>query len=122
MTRHRDEKLQTIADSVVGRRCGHEALVALARCGDLIDCDAGATFHSERDVGRWAYLLLEGDVALGHHGEPLAVASRGSWFPLHERPRGASGTSLTAVSDSHLLVFRSFETAVLDLPVLDVAH
>jgi hypothetical protein len=123
MGRHRDEKLQTIASSVVGRRCSQHELSELGRRGDLIDCVAGSTFHSDRDVGRWAYLLLDGDVALSQHGDPLAVAARGSWFPLHDAARGGrSRTSLTALSDSRLLVFRACETAaVLDLPVLGFA-
>ena len=124
MRRHRDEKLEVIADSVVGRRCNLGEVTALGRAGDLIDCAAGSTFHSERDVGRWAYLLLDGDVALSQHGDPLAVAARGSWFPLHEAPRSdRSCPSLTALSDARLLVFRPFETqAVLDLPALAFAR
>jgi hypothetical protein len=124
MGRHRDEKLQVIADSVVGRRCSHRELSALGRAGDLIDCRAGSTFHSERDAGRWAYLLLDGDVALSQHGDPLAVAARGSWFPLGTNGRiDRSRTSLTALSDAHLLVFRAVETdAVLDLPSLAFAR
>jgi len=124
MRRHRDLKLQRIADSMVGRRCGPHELSQLGRAGDLIDCAAGSTFHSERDPHRWAYLLLDGDVALSQHGDPLAVAARGSWFPLHDRSRteGSSAT-LTALSDSQLLVFRSSEIAtVLDLPSLAFAR
>jgi hypothetical protein len=124
MGRPRDRKIQIIADSVVGRRCGRHELSELGRAGDLIDCVAGSTFHSERDVGRWAYLLLDGDVALSQHGDPLAVAARGSWFPLHERPgANPTRTSLTALSDSRLLVFRGCETdAVLGLPNLAFAR
>jgi hypothetical protein len=117
MGRHRDQKLQVIADSMVGRRCTRHELAELGRAGDLIDCAAGATFHSELDARRWAYLLLDGDVALSQHGDPLAVAARGSWFPLHDRARtDGSATSLTALSDSRLLVFRRSEVdAVLEL-------
>jgi hypothetical protein len=124
MGRHRDEKLQVIAESVVGRRCSRQELSELGRAGDLIDCTAGSTFHSERDVGRWAYLLLHGDVALSQHGDPLAVAARGSWFPLHTQARiDRSRTSLTALSDAQLLVFRAAETdAVLGLPTLAFAR
>ena len=120
MGRRRDQKLQVIADSVVGRRCSRRDLSELGRAGDLITCATGSTFHSERDGGRWAYLLLDGDVALSQRGDPLAVAARGSWFPLHDRGgAGASGTSLTALSDSQLLVFRASETAaVLELRAL----
>ena len=123
MGRPHDEKIRIIADSVVGRRCSQHELSELGRTGDLIDCVAGSTFHSERDVGRWAYLLLDGDVALSQHGDPLAVAARGSWFPLHDPARvGGTRASLTALSDSRLLVFRAWETAaVLDLPVLRFA-
>jgi len=123
MGRHRDQKLEVIAESVVGRRCSRHDLAQLGRAGDLIRCGAGSTFHSEGDGGRWAYLLLDGDVALSQHGDPLAVAARGSWFPLHERTSaGGDRTSLTALSDSQLLVFRSWEAdAVLDLRKLDVA-
>ena len=120
MGRHRDQKLQRIADSIVGRGCGHLELSELGRAGDLVDCAAGATFHTERDPDRWAYLLLDGDVAVSRHGDPLAIAARGSWFPLHERSGvERSGATLTALSDSQLLVFRSSEIgAVLDLPSL----
>jgi hypothetical protein len=124
MGRHRDEKLQVIADSLVGRHCNRHDLSELGRAGDLISCASGSTFHSERDGGRWAYLLLDGDVALSQHGDPLAVAARGSWFPLHD---GSSvdgrGTSLTALSDARLLVFRAREaSAVLELPALGFAR
>jgi hypothetical protein len=124
MGRHRDQKLQTIADSVVGRRCSHHEVSELGRAGDLIDCAAGSTFHHERDGGRWAYLLLDGDVVLSQHGDPLAVAARGSWFPLHDRARiGGPPTSLTALSDAQLLVFRAAETnVVLGLPSLTFAR
>ena len=124
MGRHRDQKLQIIADSVIGRRCSRHELSELGRAGDLIDCSAGSTFHRERDGGRWAYLLLDGDVALSQHGDPLAVAARGSWFPLHDRGRIAGPpTSLTALSDSQLLVFRAAETdVVLGLPSLAFAR
>ena len=108
MGRHRDEKLRTIADSVVGRGCSPQQLCDLGRAGDLIDCAAGGTFHAETDAGRWAYLLLDGDVALSQRGDPLAVATRGAWFPLWNE--GSTGgrppLALTALSDSRLLVFR----------------
>ena len=118
MGRHRDRKLQTIGDSTLGRRCSSRELVDRGRAGDLVDCEAGATVHSELDARRWAYLLLEGDVALSQHGDPLAVAARGSWFPLHDAAR-ADAMTLTALSDSQLLVFRRPEIgAVLDLPGL----
>ena len=124
MGRHRDQKLEIIAGSVVGRNATHQQLQELGRAGDLIDCAAGTTFHTEHDAGRWSYLLLDGDVALSREGEPLAVAARGSWFPLN--PGSASlrsQASLTALSDSRLLVFRSFEaTAVLDLPAMSFAR
>ncbi|MFL6205604.1 MAG: hypothetical protein ACJ739_09650 [Acidimicrobiales bacterium] len=121
MGRRRDEKLQSIAESVVGRRCSQHDLTTLGRRGDLIRCAAGSTFHPEAASGRWAYLLLDGDVALSQHGDPLAVATGGSWFPLHGGTAG-SRTSLTALSDSRLLVFRASETAsVLDLPALGFA-
>ena len=120
MGRHRDEKLRIIAESVVGRRCNHHDLMALGRTGDLISCAAGATFHPEAASGQWAYLLLDGDVALSQQGDPLAVATRGSWFPLQST--GSSRASLTALSDSRLLVFRASETAaVLDLRALGSA-
>ena len=108
MARHRDVKLQTIAESVVGRGCSPQQLCDLGRAGDLIDCDAGQTFHAEGDPSRWAYLLLHGDVALSQRGDPLAVASRGAWFPLWDGASSASRVplSLTALSDSRLLVFR----------------
>ena len=124
MGRHRDEKLDIIAGSVIGRRCSRGELAELGRVGDLIDCTAGSTFHSERDAGRWAYLLLDGDVALSQHGDPLAVAARGSWFPLHDGSGvGRARPSLTALSDARLLVFRAVETsAVLDLPSLSFAR
>jgi hypothetical protein len=104
MGRHRDEKLQTIAESVAGRGCTAQQVCDLGRAGDLIDCAAGQTFHAETDPGRWAYLLLRGDVALSQQGDPLAVATRGAWFPLWTGDRAP--TSLTALSDSTLLVFR----------------
>ncbi len=122
MGRHRDVKLQTLAESVVGRGCSPQQLCDLGRAGDLIDCDAGQTFHAESDASRWAYLLLDGDVALSQHGDPLAVASRGAWFPLWDAARGGRvPLSLTALSDSRLLVFRrpDFEE-VRTIPALAV--
>jgi hypothetical protein len=104
MGRHRDQKLHTIAESVVGRGCSSDQLRDLGRAGDLIECTAGQTFHTETDATRWAYLLLRGDVALSQSGDPLAVASRGTWFPLWDE--AATRMSLSALSDSQLLVFR----------------
>ena len=122
MGRHQDRKLDIIARSVVGRDARPHELAELGRAGDLIDCAAGATLHAERDRNRWSYLLLAGDVALSRQGAPLAVAARGSWFP-HDPHGGASPVTLTALSDSRLLVFRSFEaTAVLDLPTMAFAR
>jgi hypothetical protein len=107
MGRHEDLKLRTIAESVVGRRCRASDVRDLGRAGDLIECPAGATFHAESDLDRWAYLLLDGDVAVSHHGDPIALATRGAWFPRPPRERPADErTSLTALSDSRLLVFR----------------
>lgn len=105
MGRHRDEKLNVIAGSIVGRGCTAQQLCDLGRAGDLVDCAAGEVFHSESDARRWAYLLLTGDVALTQHGDPMAVASRGAWFPLWDAGE-RSALSLTALSDSRLLVFR----------------
>ena len=116
MGRRRDEKLRIIAESVVGRGCSHRELYELGRAGDLIDCPAGGNFHSERDASRWAYLLISGDVAVSQHGAPLAVAAKGSWFPLHQDDRtNRSRTSLTALDAAQLLAFRSFEVS----PALD---
>jgi CRP-like cAMP-binding protein len=107
MGRRRDVKLQTIAESVVGRGCSPQQLCDLGRAGDLIDCTAGETFHAEGDATRWAYLLLDGDVALSQRGDPMAVATRGAWFPLWDGAAGGRAPlSLTALSDSRLLVFR----------------
>ena len=105
MGRHRDEKLHVIADSVVGRGCSARQLFDLGRAGDLLDCAAGETFHAASDARRWAYLVLNGDVALSHEGDPMAVATRGGWFPLWDEG-GRAPMSLTALSDSKLLVFR----------------
>jgi len=116
MGRHRDEKLRIIAESVAGRGCSHRELYELGRAGDLIDCPAGGTFHTERDASRWAYLLISGDVAVSQHGRPVAVAAKGSWFPLHEDDRTTpSRTSLTALGAAQLLAFRAFEVS----PALD---
>ena len=71
MGRHRDEKLRIIAESVVGRGCSHRELYELGRAGDLIDCPAGGTFHSERDASQWAYVLINGDVAVSTSINPL---------------------------------------------------
>lgn len=118
MGRHRDEKLHVIAESVVGRGCSSQQLCDLGRAGDLLDCAAGDTFHAASDARRWAYLLLDGDVALSHQGDPMAVATRGAWFPLWDNGDGAP-LSLTALSDSKLLVFRrpDFEE-VRSIPLL----
>jgi len=107
MGRHEDQKLRTIAESVVGRRCSAGDVRAIGRAGDLFECRAGGTFHAESDPDRWAYLLLDGDVAVSHHGDPIALATKGAWFgrPPSERP-AYDGTGLTALSDSRLLVFR----------------
>jgi hypothetical protein len=123
MGRQRDQKLDVIARSVVGRRASHREVEELGRAGDLIECASGATFHGEHDLERWSYLLLDGDVVLSRDGAPLAVAARGSWFPHQCGPRRAAPMSLTALSDSRLLVFRSFEAdAVLDLPTMTFAR
>jgi hypothetical protein len=124
MGRHEDRKLELIARSVVGRQCSRGDLRELGRVGDLIDCSAGTTFHSEREARRWAYLLLDGDVALTHGDEPIAVATEGSWFPLQDGGTPAvSRTSLTALNDARLLVFRPREVGcVLDLPALAFAR
>lgn len=107
MGRHEDVKLRTIAESVVGRGRSAHDVRALGRAGDLFACPAGGTFHAESDPDRWAYLLLDGDVAVSHHGDPIALATKGAWFgrPPRERP-AREGTGLTALSDSRLLVFR----------------
>ena len=118
MGRHRDEKLHVIAGSVVGRGCSSQQLCDLGRAGDLFDCAAGETFHAESDPRRWAYLVLDGDVALSQQGDPMAVATRGAWFPLWDNA-GRARLSLTALSDSKLLVFRrpDFEE-VRSIPLL----
>jgi hypothetical protein len=118
MGRHRDEKLHVIAESVVGRGCSPQQLCDLGRAGDLIDCAAGETFHAETDARRWAYLLLTGDVALSQQGDPMAVATRGAWFPLWGSD-DRSPLSLTALCDSKLLVFRRPEfEEVRSIPIL----
>src|SRR5688572_28406786 len=108
MGRRQDVKLQTIAESFVGRGCSPQQLCDLGRAGDLIDCGVGQTFHAESDASRWAYLLLDGDVALSQRGDPLAVATRGAWFPLWDGESTGRRVplSLTALRDSRLLVFR----------------
>ncbi len=124
MRRQPDEKLRIIRDSVVGRGCSPQELRELGHAGDLITCAEGETFHSELDANRWAYLLLDGHVALSQQGDPLAVASRGSWFPLRPADRSAyrAHTSLTALRDSQLLVFRWSDVGgVLELPAMTAA-
>ena len=123
MGRREDLKLRTIAESVVGRRCRAGDVRALGRAGDLIECPAGRTFHAESDPDRWTYLLLDGDVAVSHHGDPIALATKGAWFPrppLEGRPHDSTG--LTALSDSRLLVFRWPDVGgLLAMPALAAA-
>lgn len=88
--------------------------------GDLIECAAGGTFHAESDPDWWTYLLLDGDVAVSHHGDPIALATKGAWFPRTSRERRAGdGTGLTALSDAQLLVFRWPDVGgLLEMPAL----
>src|SRR5687767_2538332 len=120
MGRREDQKLRTIADSVVGRRCSARDVRELGRAGDLIECAAGRTFQAESDPDWWAYLLLDGDVAVSRHGDPVALATRGAWFPRARRDDHADdGTGLTALSDSRLLVFRWRDVGgLLEMPAL----
>lgn len=107
MGRSPDRKLEHLAGTLLRDVCDADAIRVLAAAGDLVARPAGTRIHDEAERNHWSYLLLDGNVALTQHGDPLALSAPGTWFPIGAgRPTNRPRATLTAVSDVELLVFR----------------
>ena len=113
MRRNPDRKLERLAGSVLGGMCDREQLSMLATAADLVVRPAGDVVHREAERNHWSYFLLDGNLVVSQHGDPLAVSAPGSFFPTgHSRPATSARATLTAMSDVELLVFRWRELGV----------
>jgi len=119
-TRH-DPKLDVLRDAFGFAGARLRDLQALARLFDEVQVDAGERLVREGEPGRELFLIVDGQVAVTVHDQPLATVGPGEFvgeMTLFERgPRSAMVTALTPVR-TLVAGTQSFATLLNDAAVL----
>ena len=103
--------------------CSKRELQRLARAGDEVTKQAGYTFVEQGDVGREAYVILEGTAVVKRNGRKIATLGVGDQFGelalLDHGPRTASVVAETDVT-VFVITARRFRGVLEEVPA--IAH
>ncbi len=118
-----DSKIEVLQAVPLFSSCTKKELERVAKATDEVSMAAGRTFVHQGEVGREAFIVVEGEVTIERSGQAIATLGPGEVVGelslLDHGPRSASATCAT---DCKLLVVdqRRF-TAVID-DVHSIAH
>jgi CRP/FNR family transcriptional regulator, cyclic AMP receptor protein len=115
MARRRDEKLDWLERVLPLDGLSEQELSALGACSDWITRPAGTQLARQGELGREAFVIVDGVIEVRRDGEPLAMLERGEVVGELAVLGGWHRTAdILAETDVELLVFdvRSFERAM----------
>lgn len=111
----RDEKLDWLERVLPLKDLTEDELAALGACTDRITRPAGAVLARQGELGREAFVVVEGEIEVRRDGEPLALLGAGEVVGELAVLGGWHRTAdILAATDVELIVFdvRSFERAM----------
>ena len=100
-----DEYLDHLRAVPLFSTCSTNDLTAIAQAVDEITVEAGRVLITEGDVGKEAFVIVEGEATVSRNGEDIATLSAGAPFgemALAERP--PRNATVTAATPMRLLV------------------
>ncbi len=115
MARRRDEKLDWLERVLPLEGLSEAELSALGSCSDWISRSAGTWLARQGELGREAFVIVEGQIEIRRDGEPLAMLGAGDVVGELAVLGGWHRTAdIVCDTDVELLVFdvRSFERAM----------
>lgn len=115
MARRRDEKLEWLERVLPLAGVSDQELAALGACTDWITRPAGTQLARQGELGREAFVIVDGRIEIRRDGEPLAMLERGAVVGELAVLGGWHRTAdILAETDVELIVFdvRSFERAM----------
>jgi CRP-like cAMP-binding protein len=96
-----------------------DALDKIAAMGETVEAERGAVIMEQGEVGREAFVVVDGEVQIIVNGHPVSTAGRGSVLGemalLDLRPRSAT---LVALTDVELISYASkqFRKIIDEMP------
>ena len=103
--------------------CSQSELTAVARASDEVDLSEGRVLCEQGDIGREAFVILDGTAEVRRNGQKVATLTTGACFGelalLDSGPRTAT---VVATSDLKVLVIGAREFAALVSDVTPIAH
>ncbi|MGH2951930.1 MAG: Crp/Fnr family transcriptional regulator [Solirubrobacterales bacterium] len=117
----KDTKLKRLAKVPLFATCSKRDLNRIAALADEVDVPAGRVLMKQGEPGRECFVIMSGSAKVSVRGRRSTMLGPGDCFGemalLHRAPRSAT---VTAESDSHLLVLgsRDFSDLIDDVPTV----
>lgn len=103
--------------------CSQRELTAVARASDEVDLSEGRVLCEQGDIGREAFVILEGTAEVRRSGKKVATLTTGACFgELALLDNGPRTATVVATSDLKVLVIGAREFAALVSEVTPIAH
>lgn len=118
-----DSKIKALKRAPLFAGLSQKELAALAKVTEDLEAEPGAVLIREGDVGREAFVLMDGDVRVERKGKDLGIRSApellGEISILEDVPRTATVTAETPVR-FFVLTSRAFRNLVKDHPNVEL--
>ena len=103
--------------------CSKKELQAVARASDQVELPAGSTLCKEGDIGREAFVILDGQADVSRNKRKVATLSTGACFgELALLDHGPRTATVTAATDLSVLVIGAREFSGIIDEVPPIAH
>jgi CRP-like cAMP-binding protein len=117
--KRRDQKIELLAHLALFAECGEPELLTVAKVCDIETAQAGDLLSVEGEIAGWWRLLVDGQAAASHDGQPTGLLRSGDWWgersALNGDPSSVTVIALTSVTS---LVFsrRLFRSLLREHP------
>ena len=102
--------------------CSQSELTAVARASDEVDLSEGRVLCEQGDIGREAFVILDGTAEVRRNGKKVATLATGACFgELALLDNGPRTATVVATSDLKVLVIGAREFAALVSEVTPIA-
>lgn len=115
--------LDQLASVPLFSACSQKELLAVARASDEVDLPEGRVLCVQGDVGREAFVILEGSAEVRRNGTTVATLTSGACFgELALLDNGPRTATVVAATDLKVLVIGAREFAAIVNDVTPIAH
>jgi len=103
--------------------CSQNELVAVARASDEVDLPEGRVLCEQGEIGREAFVILDGTAEVRRNGKKVATLTSGACFgELALLDNGPRTATVVATTELKVLVIGAREFAALVSEVTSIAH